>query len=70
LKLELKADLSDKESIQKALKGAYGVYAVTNYWDQKSADLEFAQGKNIADACKVRAFSQILMFGFFPFIRY
>ncbi|KAJ5875429.1 uncharacterized protein N7473_012776 [Penicillium subrubescens] len=46
------ADLSDGESIQKALKGAYGVYAVTNYWDHHSAELEFAQGKNIADACK------------------
>ncbi|KAJ5414699.1 NmrA-domain-containing protein [Penicillium cosmopolitanum] len=46
------ADLSDNESVKKALKGAYGVYAVTNYWDHHSADLEFAQGKGIADACK------------------
>jgi hypothetical protein len=55
--LNKKADLSDGESIQKALKGAYGVYAVTNYWDHHSAELEFAQGKNIADACKVRGFN-------------
>ncbi|CAI7649486.1 unnamed protein product [Penicillium manginii] len=46
------ADLSDKGSIVKALKDAYAVYAVTNYWDHHSADVEFAQGKNIADACK------------------
>jgi uncharacterized protein YbjT (DUF2867 family) len=62
VRFEHKADLSDKESVQKALKGAYGVYAVTNYWDHRSADQEFAQGKNIADACKVRGFIQIVFF--------
>lgn len=27
-----KADLNDKASIAEAIKGSYGVFAVTNYW--------------------------------------
>ncbi|KAL1724142.1 hypothetical protein EV715DRAFT_244550 [Schizophyllum commune] len=46
------ADLNDKESLRKAIKGAYGVYAVTNFWDSMSEDKEITQGKNIADVCK------------------
>lgn len=35
------------------IKGAYGVFAVTNFWEKFSADVEEAQGKAIADVCKV-----------------
>ena len=35
------------------IKGAYGVFAVTNFWEKFSGDIEEAQGKAIADVCKV-----------------
>lgn len=35
------------------MKGAYAVFAVTNYWESKSADVEMKQGKAMADAAKV-----------------
>lgn len=34
------------------MEGAYGVFAVTNFWESKSAAIEIQQGKNVADACK------------------
>jgi len=34
------------------MKGAYGVFAVTNYWESRSADVEIKQGKAMADAAK------------------
>ncbi|OAP55331.1 hypothetical protein AYL99_10304 [Fonsecaea erecta] len=46
------ADLDDKDSVIHALQGAYAVYAVTNFWEKKSAAAEIQQGKNIADAAK------------------
>ena len=45
--------MDDKESLRKAIKGAHGVFAVTNFWDSMNGDKEIAQGKNIADICKV-----------------
>ena len=51
------ADLNDKNSLREAFKGAHGVFGVTNFWDTLSGDKEVAQGKNIADACKVRTHS-------------
>ncbi|KAM5441677.1 hypothetical protein MferCBS31731_003358 [Microsporum ferrugineum] len=48
----VKADLNSKDSVTEALKGAYAVYAVTNFWETGSAETEIQQGKNIADAAK------------------
>ncbi|OLN84354.1 NmrA-like family domain-containing protein 1-like protein 5 [Colletotrichum chlorophyti] len=47
------ADLGDKESLAAAVKGAYAVFAVTNYWDKLDKDLEYQQGVNIVDAALV-----------------
>ena len=47
-------DINDKESLKKALNGAHSVYAMTNYWEKMDEKLEVQQGKNIADASKVR----------------
>lgn len=44
-----KADLSDMDSLKKAFKDAYGVFAVTNFWE--GAD-EFSQGKKAVEAAK------------------
>jgi hypothetical protein len=41
------------ESLKTALKGAYAVYVVTNYWEKMSADLERKQGMAVADVAKV-----------------
>jgi len=46
------ADLSDKSSLSEAIRGAYAVFAVTNYWDSMDADVETSQGKNLADVAK------------------
>ncbi|KAL1681154.1 hypothetical protein EV122DRAFT_288197 [Schizophyllum commune] len=46
------ANLDDKESLRTAIKGSYGVFAVTNFWEYIDGDREIAQGKNIADVCK------------------
>ncbi|ORY30795.1 hscarg protein [Naematelia encephala] len=46
------ADLDHKDSLIKAFQGAYAVFAVTDYWNTLSKDVEIQQGKNIADAAK------------------
>jgi len=49
------ADNSNKEQLREAFKGAYGVFAVTNFWDPevlKNPGLEKIQGRLIADVAK------------------
>ncbi|BDD59550.1 hypothetical protein MAP00_004748 [Monascus purpureus] len=48
----VKADLNDRRSLHNVIKGAYGVFAVTNFWETFSVETEIAQGKNIADVSK------------------
>ena len=58
----MKVDMSDTGSLEKAITGSYGVYAVTNFWgvllssENKSTsetrDFEISCGKAIADICK------------------
>jgi len=54
----IKADLNNENSLKVAIKGAYAVYAVTNYWESRSADVEMKQGKAMADAAKVCRLSE------------
>jgi uncharacterized protein YbjT (DUF2867 family) len=44
------ADLDNTESLKKAFSGAYGVFAVTNFWEHFSPEKETEQARNIADA--------------------
>jgi uncharacterized protein YbjT (DUF2867 family) len=46
------ADLNDASSLQAALKGAYAVFAVTNFWESVNPEVEKKQGFAIADAAK------------------
>ncbi|XP_040212208.1 nmrA-like family domain-containing protein 1 [Rana temporaria] len=46
------ADLDDEKSVEAALKGAYGAFVVTNFWEHFNQDKEVAQGKCIADVSK------------------
>ena len=46
------ADLDDVESLKRAFAGAYGAFLLTNFWEHFSAEKEFAQAKNMAQAAK------------------
>ena len=48
------ADLDKEESLKEAFKGAYGVFAVTNFWEHFSPEKEMAQAASIAKAAKVK----------------
>jgi len=54
------ADIDDVESLKQAFKGAYGVYAVTNFWEHFSPEKEIAQAKNMADAAEVAGVQHII----------
>jgi len=56
----VQADLDDVESLKKAFAGAYGVYAVTNFWEHLSGEKEKAQAKNIADAARAAGVSHVI----------
>ena len=44
------ADLDDPQSVQRAMRGAHGVYAVTNFWEHFSPDRELKQAEALAEA--------------------
>ena len=56
LSTSLQADLNNASTLKGAMKDAYAVFAVTNYWESRSAEVEMTQGKAMADAAKVRVF--------------
>src|SRR5215831_13066590 len=56
----VKADLDDVESLKKAFAGAYGVYAVTNFWEHFSGEKEKTQAKNIAEAAKAAGVKHVI----------
>jgi len=58
---EVAAGDTDKpESLASALKGAYGVYCVTNFWEHFSAEREQAQAKAQADAAKAAGVQHVI----------
>lgn len=48
----VKVDIDNYESIKSAFEGAYGVYAVTFFWEHFSPEKELAQAESIAKAAK------------------
>lgn len=46
------ADTDDEESLVRALRGAYGLFAVTNFWEHLSPERELTQAGNIARAAR------------------
>jgi uncharacterized protein YbjT (DUF2867 family) len=48
----VKGDADDRASIEKAFQGAYGVFALTNFWEHFSPERELAQARNMAQAAK------------------
>ena len=53
-------DIDNYESLVKAFDGAYGVYAVTFFWDHFSAEKEIAQVQSIAKAAKATGVKHII----------
>jgi uncharacterized protein YbjT (DUF2867 family) len=47
----VQGDLDDTASLLHAMRGCYGVFGVTNYWEH--FDKEYQQGKNLIDAVKL-----------------
>ena len=45
----VQGDINDKDALRKILEGSSAVFAVTNYWEKASKELEYTQGTNIAD---------------------
>jgi len=48
----VQGELSDLESLKKAVAGSYGVFGVTDFWAVMNKDIEMQQGKNIFEAVK------------------
>ncbi|XP_012605257.1 nmrA-like family domain-containing protein 1 [Microcebus murinus] len=48
----VKGDLNDETSVEAALKGVYGAFLVTNFWDDLSIKKEVCQGKMVAQVAK------------------
>lgn len=46
----LGADLDDPSSLGRAMQGAHGVFAVTNFWEHHSAERELQQASHVAAA--------------------
>jgi uncharacterized protein YbjT (DUF2867 family) len=46
------ADVDDRDSVLKALEGAYGAYFVTFFWAHFSPEKEYAEAQNFAAAAK------------------
>jgi uncharacterized protein YbjT (DUF2867 family) len=54
------ADIDDKESVKKALEGAYGAYMVTFFWDHFSPEKEYAEAQNLAEAAKAAGLQHVI----------
>lgn len=54
------ADIDDLESIKRALRGAYGAYFVTFFWDHFSPEKEYEQARHFAEAAKAMGLVHII----------
>jgi len=53
-------DIDNEESLKKAFEGAYGIYAVTFFWEHFSPEKENTQAKSIAKAAKAAGVKHII----------
>ncbi|MEZ0334863.1 MAG: NmrA family NAD(P)-binding protein, partial [Gemmatimonadales bacterium] len=54
------ADLDDRASLERAFKGAYGAFCLTNFWEHFSAEKEVAQAENLARAAKAAGVRHVI----------
>ncbi|XP_071479478.1 nmrA-like family domain-containing protein 1 [Diadema antillarum] len=59
----VQASIEDVSSLEGALAGSYGVFAVTNYWEIFDQAREVQMGKNIVDAAKKVGVQHIVFSG-------
>ena len=59
----VKCDLDDKESVEQAIRGSYGVFLVTNYWEHFSKEKEIEQGKRVIDVCEALGVKHLIYSG-------
>jgi uncharacterized protein YbjT (DUF2867 family) len=55
----VKADLDDRSSLERAFRGAHGVFSVQNFW-VVGFDSEVRQGKNVADAARAAGINHLV----------
>ena len=53
-------DSDDLASLERAFAGAYGVYAMTNFWEHFSPSRELSQAANIARAARTAAVKHVI----------
>lgn len=63
----VKGDYTNVNDLDSVFKGAYGVFALTNFWDPATADKEELYGKQVVDAAK-RAGVQHFTFHTLPYV--
>ena len=56
----VEGDVSDKESVQAAMNGAYGAYCVTFFWDHFSPEKEMEHAQNMAEAAKEAGLKHVI----------
>src|SRR3954451_15563664 len=54
------ADLDDQASLERAFAGAYGVFALTNFWEHFSPEKELVQAGNQARAAKAAGVHHVI----------
>lgn len=57
----VRANLDDPASLEKAIRGSYGVFAVTNFWESMDGAKETQQGRNIVDASLATGVSHLVI---------
>lgn len=56
-------DMDNKGSVEQAIKGSYGVFLVTNYWEHFSMEKEVEQGKRVIDVCEALGVKHLIYSG-------
>ncbi len=54
------ADIDDKQSMKRALEGAYGAYFVTFFWAHFSPEREYEEARNMAEAAKEAGLKHVI----------
>ena len=54
------ANLDDRQSLEKAFRGAHGAFCVTNFWEHFSGEKEVAQAHALADAAKAAGVAHVI----------
>jgi uncharacterized protein YbjT (DUF2867 family) len=56
----VKGDTDDQASIERAFTGAYGVFALTNFWEHFSPERELTQARNMAQAAQAAGVQHVI----------